>query len=182
MKEDADSKEELKEVDVDMDIEDDSDNENEQILLKEVNIINGGAYTPNEIRGTGWILKNISRKGIDVKADLVRLNDDSQVKVETDHKIDIQLKTNQDIFVLLSVVAPNIAGEYLVSYQLKNDKQCVSDRLDLPVVVKPVFDTKEDKIQKIMQMGFSNRMKVVGALTKCKWDESKAANWLASNM
>ena len=156
-----------------------------EILLKKVSIINDGVYQPSEERQTGWIVKNITNKNVDINAKLIKIGGDDDVKLKFDEVISFQMKPNDEMFILIEVKAPSLPNQYHMFYQLvlvNDNKKRICDMLQLPVLVKKQFsDDKENKIKQIFQMGFSDRKKIITALKKWNWDELKAINWLATH-
>ena len=156
-----------------------------EILLKKVSIINDGVFQPMEQRQTGWIVKNISGKTIDIKAKLVKIGGDSDVTLKYEDIFHFNMDPNDEMFIMLEVAAPPLANQYHMFYQLvlANDlKKRICDMLQLPVLVKRQFsEEKENKIKQIYQMGFNDRKKIITALKKWSWDELKAINWLATH-
>eukprot|EP00484_Ammonia_sp_Unknown_P029210 CAMPEP_0197025864 /NCGR_PEP_ID=MMETSP1384-20130603/6068_1 /TAXON_ID=29189 /ORGANISM="Ammonia sp." /LENGTH=535 /DNA_ID=CAMNT_0042454443 /DNA_START=81 /DNA_END=1685 /DNA_ORIENTATION=- len=162
-------------------ISDQNKEEINAVLLKNTGIINDGSYRPSEKRQTGWIVKNITDKSMDVHGKLIQLGGDSDVLVKFEEKIQFQMKPNDEMFILIEVEAPPLPNQYHQFYQLvlaNDEKKRICDMLQLPVKVEKQFDDgKEQKIKQIVQMGFSDRDRVITALKKWKWDELKAINW-----
>ena len=58
----------------------------------------------------------------------------------------------------------------------------IFDLLQLPIFVGIEYDeVKEAEIRQIVQMGFTDRQKVIVALKKWGWDTTKAVNYLATH-
>jgi len=166
-------------------ISDQNKDEINEILLKKVSVINDGVFQPNEKRQTGWIVKNISGKQIDVKAKLVKIGGDSDVVLKYEDVFHFNIEPTGEMFILLEVTAPSLPNQYHMFYQLvlvNDTKKRICDMLQLPVLVKGQFsEDKENKIKQIYQMGFNDRKKIITALKKWSWDELKAINWLATH-
>jgi hypothetical protein len=161
-------------------------NKNKGLLLHPLEVLNPGKYDPCEERQTGWILKNISGRDLHMQAILEKIDGDSELlsSLITSKKIEINLKINEQMFVLLEVKAPAIPAKYHVFYQLveSHSKNRVCDVLKIPMDVKKAFsDSRESNIKNIMRMGFPDRQKVIFALKKWNWDECKATNWLVTH-
>jgi len=156
----------------------------DEIVLQKVSVINDGHYSPNEQRPTGWIVRNISNKNINIKAKLVKLGGDKGVEVKYEEIIHFQMAANDEMFILIEVKAPSLPNQYHMFYQLvmiENEKK-ICDVLQLKVLVNKQFDDiKENKIKQILQMGFNDRNKIITALKKWNWDQLKAINWLATH-
>ena len=160
-----------------------------EIVLKKVSVINDGHYSPNEQRQTGWIVKNITNKNINIKAKLIKLGGDKNVEVKYEEIIQFQMKPNDEMFILIEVKAPSLPNQYHMFYQLimlnddnSNTQKKICDVLQLKVWVKKQFeDVKENKIKQIFEMGFNDRTRIVTALKKWNWDQVKAINWLATH-
>ena len=84
-------------------ISDKNKDEINEILLKKVSIINDGVFQPNEKRQTGWIVRNISGKQIDVKAKLVKIGGDSDVVLKYEDQFHFNIDPNGEMFILLEV-------------------------------------------------------------------------------
>eukprot|EP01084_Bolivina_argentea_P193274 331621_1 len=161
-----------------------------QILLKKVGNISDDSYVPNEERRTGWIVKNIANKNININAKLIKISSESDVVVKYDKEIQIKMKPNDKMYIFVDVKAPLIpeqyeGAQYDVFYELvlvDDNKRIICDRLQLTVLVKREFnEKKENKIKLISEMGFNDRKKIISALKKWKWDEASAIDWLATH-
>ena len=152
--------------------------------VQEVAIINDGPYTPLEKRQTGWIIKNISGKRLNIKTKLVRNGGDSDVILEFEEVIELDMKPEDEIFVMVEVSAPPLPYPYHVFFKLVlfgDEATTICDTLRLSVMVRGQFsDEKERKIKRIYQMGFNDRKQIVQSLKKWSWNELKAVNWLAT--
>jgi len=144
------------------------DNES-NIIFKQ--IISGINYDPNEKRQNGWILTNISNNKINGIAKLNYIGGNDEIKIEHDSYYDIHLNKNEDLYILIDVIAPNIVGKYTCFYQLILDNgENFGPILELNVTVQKQFDDKKEaKIEQIIKMGFSNRQQVIHCLQKHKW-------------
>ena len=154
------------------------------IVLKKMSVINDGVYKSNEQRLTGWIVQNSSGKEIDITAKLVKIGGDCNLNVTFEQSQQFQLKPKEESFIMINVKAPRMPKIYHLFYQLVETKteQQICDILELKVCVQSEFGKKkEEKIEKIFLMGFSDRNKIVMALKKWNWDELKAINWLATH-
>eukprot|EP00483_Globobulimina_turgida_P012941 UN12965 len=137
------------------------------ILLKKMSVINDGTYSCGEKRQTGWIVKNISKRRINVKGKLVKFAGSNDVVLNYDDMIQFDMKAGDEMFVMIQVKAPLIPKQYHIFCQLLNDenKQRICEVLSMPVVVKSEFGAKKEEIIKqIGEMGFLDREKIVVAL------------------
>ena len=131
------------------------------------------------------IIKNVSGKELSMKTKLVRSSGDSDVGLKYEEVIDLEMKAEDEMFIMMEVTAPSLPNPYHVFFQmvlLDDDTTRICDMLRLSVLVKGQFtEEKENKIKRIYQMGFNDRKKIIQALKKWNWDELKAVNWLATH-
>jgi len=157
----------------------------QRLLVQEVSVINDGPYRPSERRQTGWILQNVTGRALSAKGRLIRCSGDSDVGLEFEDMVDLEMEAGGECFAMMTVSAPSIANPYHVFFQmvLADDEETrICDMLRMPVLVKGHFDdAKENKIKQIYQMGFRDRNQIVVALKKWNWDQLKAVNWLATH-
>eukprot|EP01083_Nonionella_stella_P016862 47090_1 len=153
------------------------------VVLKKVSVINDGTFSPNEERQTGWIVKNISTKEINIYANLVKFAGNSDVVLTFEEKQHFEMKANDEMFILIGVKAPAMPKQYHMFCQLLNaDGKPICEMLSLPVIVQGEYgQKKEQMISQIYEMGFNDRNKIITALKKWNWDELKAINWLATH-
>jgi len=152
-------------------------------LLKTQGMIGEGKFRPNEHRQCGWILKNKSRSTMLINARLECIGGDEDgfgIKVTAEKSYTFSLKPDEDIFVLIEVVAPGIAGKYCAFYQLVMDNGAkVGGTLEIMCEVEAEYSkAKEEKIASLIKMGFDDRKKVVDVLKRKKWNVQQSVDAL----
>jgi len=150
-------------------------------LLSMKATVNPAPYEPGESRSTGWVLKNETSAPITVRVKLEFVGGANEVQLMAEDHYDIKVASNDDIYILADCQAPACAGLFTTFYQLKmvDTDVCIGPVLELKVDVKPVYSPKkEEKIRDIVQMGFTNREKIVYALNSNGWNVNKALNEL----
>jgi len=152
-------------------------------LLKTQGMIGEGKFRPSEHRQCGWILKNKSRSTMRINARLECIGGDEDgfgIKVTAEKSYEFSLKPDEEIFVLIEVVAPGIAGKYCAFYQLVMDSGAkVGETLEVMCEVEAEYNkAKEEKIASLIKMGFDDRKKVVDVLKKKNWNLQQSVNAL----
>jgi chemotaxis protein histidine kinase CheA len=146
-------------------------------LLKTKDKVGVGAYQPQETRQCGWILQNTANVSIKFEAKLACIGGDSDeygLKIKPEEIYELNLKPNEEIYILIEVIAPAIVGKYCAFYQLEiaDDGNKVGEMLEIECEVQPEYNKKkESMIEQIIKMGFvRDRKKVVRALISNKWN------------
>lgn len=152
-------------------------------LLKTKGLIGEGKFRPSEQRQCGWVLQNKSRSMMKISARLECIGGDEDgfgIRVTAEKEYEFSLKPDEEMFLLIEVVAPGIAGKYCAFYQLVIDNGAkVGETLEVMCEVEAQFSkAKEAKIASLIKMGFDDRKKVVQVLQKKKWNVQQSVDAL----
>jgi len=152
-------------------------------LLKTKSVIGEGKFAPNEKRQCGWILQNKSTTLLKLAARLECIGGDKEengMKISTEKVYEFSLKPQEEVYILIEVEAPSMAGKYCAFYQLVIDHGIkVGEMLEIMCHVAPQFnEKKEKKIAQIIKMGFDDRKKVIFTLQKKKWNVQQTVDEL----
>ena len=104
------------------------------------------------------------------------------IKVTSEKSYEFYLNPDEEIFILIEVEAPGIAGRYCSFYQLVMENGTkVGETLEVMCEVEAEFNKeKEGKIASLIKMGFNDRKKVVQILQKKKWNVQQSVDALIS--
>jgi len=157
---------------------------NNDLKLKCKGRVGEGPYEPNESRQCGWILTNNTKTKLKMKGYLQKIRGDDVVKVTIQKCYEFEISSNDEIYLLCDIVAPNTIGKYSLSYQFvsSQDGSYASDMLEIIVEVKSQFPKhKEEMIENCIKMGWNDRNQVVFALQRSNWNLQQAVDHLLSS-
>ena len=102
------------------------------------------------------------------------------MRIQTEKSYEFSLKPNEEVYILIEVSAPSMAGKYCAFYQLVIDNGIkVGEMLEIMCEVEAQFSEKrEQKIAQIIKMGFDDRKKVISTLQKNKWNVQQSVDKL----
>lgn len=140
----------------------------------------GQTFKPREIKEFGWELKNLSKCQLNLVCVLEHVGGE-KLELRHENVYHFNISQNESIYILGQLVAPNRSKQYTSFYALKCKQtgRVVSPLLEINIIVKSQFGKKkENQIQQIMDMGFTDRSKVVQLLRTNQWNVQNTINQL----